>query len=158
MQKQLSFHDKAIDINLSERGVAQSFTLSSPLIIEIQIYFSCLLGKRLAFYTEKTLDGAWQVEPELFATMISESQQLTDNIYIRFNTVMTKACTVSDYVGPPPVTDFTIKNQKPYVPSWLSIDYSDAFWSGEFGWPASEKGYVNTKQVRAEAELAETTV
>lgn len=155
MQKQLSFHDKAIDINLSGRGIAQSFKLNSPLIIEIQIYFSCLLGKRLAFYTEKKLDGAWRVEPELFATMLSESQQLTDNIYIRFNTVMTKACPVSDYIGPPPVTDFSIKNQKPYVPSWLNIDFIDEFWSGDYGWPASEKGYKNTKQVRAAAELAE---
>lgn len=151
MQKQLSFHDKAVEITLSKKAVAASQKLDSPLIIEMQIYFSCLLGKRLAFYTQQPLNGAWQVEDELFATMIDESQLLADNVYVRFNTVMTKSCPVSDYAGPPPVTDFTIKNQKPYVPSWLTIDFSKGFWCGEYGWPSSTKGYMNTKQVRAKA-------
>ncbi len=158
MQKRLNFHDKAMDITLSKRAVAQSQNLGCPLIIEIQIYFSCLLGKRLAFYTGKKLDGAWQVEAELFAAMLDDAQALTGNVYVRFNTVMTKSCPVSDYVGPPPVTDFTIKNQKPYVPSWLTIDFSKGFWSGDYGWPASEKGCKNTKQVRAQAVQTGKTI
>lgn len=154
MHKQLIFHEKPMDIKLSESGLLQNQALTSPLIIEIQIYFSCLLGKRLAFYTKHEMQGAWQVEPDQFSSMLEDSKQLTDNIYIRFNTVMTKACSVSDYVGPPPVTDFTIKNQKPYVPSWLNIDFTDDQWSGEYGWPSSDKSYGNTKQVRAKAKLA----
>jgi len=141
-------------VKLSEQASQQSTKLASILLIEIQIYFSCLLGKRLAFYTDTELNGAWQVEQELFAAMINDAQQLTDNIYVRFNTVMTKACPVSDYVGPPPVTDFTIANQKPYVPSWLTIDYNKGEWSGEYGWPVSKAGQGNTKQVRGQAQLA----
>lgn len=155
MKKQLSFHDKAMDVSISEDAINQCAELASPLIIEIQIYFSCLLGKRLAFYTEHKLKGAWQVEQEQFASMLSDALQLHENVYVRFNTVMTKDCPVSDYVGPPPVTDFTIKNQKPYVPSWLKIDFSDGLWSGHYGWPASAKKFANTKQVRAQAMLAE---
>jgi len=151
MLKQLNFHGKIMGINLSERAVAQSKALQFPLIIEVQIYFSCLLGKRLAFYTEHQLDGAWQVEPKLFASMLDDSQALTGNVFIRFNTVMTKSCPVSDYIGPPPVTDFTIKNQKPYVPSWMNIDFARGFWSGNYGWPSSTRNIMNTKQVRAEA-------
>ncbi len=154
MQKQLSFHDKPIAVKLSRPAILQSEKLESILLIEIQIYFSCLLGKRLAFYTDTELDGAWRVEGELFSSMINDAEQLTDNIYIRFNTVMTKACPVSDYIGPPPVTDFTIKNQKPYVPSWLNIDFSKGEWSGEYGWPSSKTGQGNTKQVRGQAQLA----
>lgn len=156
MHKQLIFHDKSMDIRLSRHAAKQSHMLAFPLIIEIQIYFSCLLGKRLAFYTDEVLDGAWQVEPREFMSMLDDAQQLTDHIYIRFNTVMTKACPVSDYVGPPPVTDFTIANQKPYVPSWLNIDYKNGMWSGEYGWPASKEGQMNTKQVRGQAILAST--
>jgi hypothetical protein len=154
MQKQLTFHEKQMAVKLSEQAIQQSAKLASTLLIEIQIYFSCLLGKRLAFYTDTELNGAWQVEQEQFATMINDAQQLTDNIYVRFNTVMTKACPVSDYVGPPPVTDFTIANQKPYVPSWLAIDYNKGEWSGEYGWPVSKAGQGNTKQVRGQAQLA----
>ena len=151
MQKQLTFHDKTIDINLSNNAVLQSQQLYSVLLIEIQIYFSCLLGKRLAFYTAEKLDGTWQLKPDALSDMLKESQHLTGNIYVRFNTVMTRSCPVSDYVGPPPVTDFTIANQKPYVPGWLNIDFNEALWCGEYGWNASESGYSNTKQIRGNA-------
>ncbi len=154
MKKQLSFHGKSMAVNLSDPAAQQNLKLNNILLIEIQIYFSCMLGKRLAFYTDTEFDGAWQVDKSSFAAMIDEAEQLTDNIYIRFNTVMTKACPVSDYIGPPPVTDFTISNQKPYVPSWLSIDFSNSMWSGEYGWPMSKAGQANTKQVRGPAKLA----
>jgi len=154
MQKQLTFHGKPVAVKLSPSAIEQSARLESTLLIEIQIYFSCLLGKRLAFYTDKELNGAWLVEKEEFATMVDDAQKLTDNIYVRFNTVMTKACPTSDYVGPPPVTDFTIRNQKPYVPSWLNIDFNNNEWSGEYGWPKSKSGQKNTKQVRGQAQLA----
>jgi len=151
MQKQLTFHKKPIDIKLSEAAIKQSQNLGSILIVEIQIYFSCLLGKRLAFYSEQTLEGVWQLTPEELSSVLENAQQLTEKLYVRFNTVMTKSCQVSDYTGPPPVTDFSIKNQGPYVPNWLNIDYKNGQWSGQFGWKSSDKGYTNTKQVRGKA-------
>jgi len=155
MKKQLSFHEKSMAVTLSPQAIEQSGKLESTLVIEVQIYFSCLLGKRLAFYTDTELDGAWRVEKDEFAEIVADAQQVSDKLYVRFNTVMTKACPVSDYVGPPPVTDFTIKNQKPYVPSWLNIDYRNGEWSGEYGWPNSKAGQKNTKQVRGQAQLAQ---
>jgi len=148
MQKQLVFHDKTMDIHLSEAAARQSQQLTSILIIEIQVYFSCLLGKRLAFYSEQALEGAWQLSADELSKALKNAQSLTDKLYIRFNTVMTKTCSVSDVIGPPPVTDFTIKNLKPYVPSWLNIDYQNAKWSGQYGWKASDKNNTNTKQIR----------
>jgi len=154
MKKQLTFHGKSMAVKLSEQAAEQSLKLNNVLLIEIQIYFSCLLGKRLAFYSDTEFNGAWQVDKKSFASMIDDAEQLSENIYIRFNTVMTKACPVSDYAGPPPVTDFIINNQKPYVPSWLTIDFKKGVWSGEYGWPGSKQGQANTKQVRGEAQLA----
>lgn len=154
MRKKIVFHGKVMVITLSKQAELQSEKLKSTLIVEIQIYFSCLLGKRLAFYTGEPLEGAWQVESELFSSMVEDAQKLTDNLFVRFNTVMTSSCLVSDYAGPPPVTDFTINNQKPYVPSWLNIDYKKGLWFGEYGWPVSKVGQANTKQVRGEAILS----
>lgn len=151
MQKKLIFHDKLMTVNLSEQARQQSLQLESFLLIELQIYFSCLLGKRLAYYTDEVMPGCWQVEKKLFDKMINDAEPLTDKVYIRFNTVMTKSCPVSDYIGPPPVTDFIISNQKPYVPSWLNIDYQKGEWQGEYGWPVSSAGQKNTKQVRGQA-------
>jgi len=151
MNKILTFHNKEVDIKLSKTANEQSSQLDSILLIEIQIYFSCLLGKRLAFYSEQALDGVWKLSADEMANVFSEAQHLTDKIYIRFNTVMTKSCPVGDYIGPPPVTDFTISNQKPYVPNWLNIEYKNGLWNGQFGWHSSDKDYRNTKQVRAGA-------
>jgi len=153
MQSQLVFHKKKLDIKLSKSAEANSQKLQSKLIIEIQIYFSCLMGKRLAFYSEEAINGCWHVDDkEEFAGMLQNSQALTDNVYIRFNTVMTKTCSVSDQLGPPPVSDFTIKNQTPYVPSRLNIDFKNGQWCGEYGWEASQAGYKNTKQVRGDIQ------
>ncbi|MBE9559171.1 MAG: hypothetical protein IMF15_00215 [Proteobacteria bacterium] len=143
-----------MSVELSDHATRQSKELNCILLIEIQIYFSCLLGERLAFYSDTELNSAWQVEKNSFTTMINDAEQLTENIYVRFNTVMTKACPVSDYIGSPPVTDFTISKKKPYVPSWLMINFNKDEWSGEYGWPASKPGQANTKQVRGQAQLA----
>ena len=151
MSEQLTFHNKTIDIKLSNAARKQSKELKSVLVIEIQIYFSCLLGKRLAFYSEHEIEGAWQLSADELAEVLKNSQQLTDKTYVRFNTVMTKSCPVGDYIGPPPVTDFAIANQKPYVPNWLNIDYKNGQWAGQYGWKASDKAYANTRQVRAKA-------
>ena len=153
MLNQLTFHGKPVDITLSKSAIHQNKQLKSILLIEIQIYFSCLLGKRLAFYSTEKIEGTWQLDEDAFSTVLKKAQLLTDSIYVRFNTVMTKSCPVSDYVGPPPVTDFTIANQKPYVPNWLNIDFNNGLWCGEYGWKASQPGYSNTKQVRGNSIL-----
>ena len=157
MNTQLTFHEKTMAINLTDQAAKQSKRLNNILLIEVQIYFSCLLGKRLAFYSDTEMNGAWRVDKKTFSAMTDDAEQLTENIYVRFNTVMTKACPVSDYIGPPPATDFIISNQKPYVPSWLNIEFNKGEWSGEYGWPASKEGQANTKQVRGQAQLAVTS-
>jgi len=151
MLEQLTFHNKSVAIKLSESARQQAEKLDSILLIEIQIYFSCLLGKRLAFYSEQALEGAWQLGADEFSSILKSAQKLSENLYVRFNTVMTKDCPVGDYIGPPPVTDFSITNQKPYVPNWLNIDYKNGQWAGHYGWNASDKKFANTKQVRGDA-------
>ena len=86
MYKQLTFHEKTMSINLTDQAVKQSDQLINVLLIEIQIYFSCLLGKRLAFYSDTEMNGAWQVDKKLFSAMVNDAEQLTENIYVRFNT------------------------------------------------------------------------
>ena len=152
LEHKLNFHNKNILIHLSNKAQLAAEQLNSPLLIEIQIYFSCLLGKRLAFYSDKEIKGAQRVESSLFSELLSTSKKLTHNIYIRFNTVMTKTCSVSDYSGPPPVSDFKITNQKPYVPNWLNIDFKNNDWAGEYGWNKSDKSYANTKQIRSQPQ------
>lgn len=147
MKRILTFHTKDIDIQLSAAAEKQSRNLTSTLLIEIQIYFSCLLGKRLAFYSNGNLQNTHPLDNDMFSEVLADSQSLTENIKLRFNTVMTKSCSVSDQTGPPPVTDFKIANQKPYVPNWLTIDYKNGVWSGKYGWDTANKKISNIKQI-----------
>ena len=149
MNKILTFHNKDIDVQLSATAHKQSKSLPSTLVIEIQIYFSCLLGKRLGFYSDNNIDNTYPLDKDSFAEILADSQTITENINLRFNTVMTKSCSVSEQAGPPPVTDFKIANQKPYVPSWLTIDYKNGVWSGTYGWDRDNKDMSNVKQISA---------
>lgn len=152
MQKTLVFHTKEMQIALTPTAEQKSKDLPSTLVVEIQIYFSCLLGKRLAFYADASAEkihSAYPVNADTFAGILDDSQALTDNINIRFNTVMTKSCPVSDHAGPPPVTDFKIANQKPYVPSWLTIDFKNDTWTGTYGWDTNNKKLSNIKLINA---------
>ena len=151
MKKELIFHGRTIYVVLSDSARQAAEKLSINLLIEIQIYFSCMLGKRLAFYSSQPLPGACLVDAKRFSEMLAESQPLTDKLALRFNTVMTKSCPVSDYDGPPPVTDFHIANKKPYVPDWLNIDFRSGIWYGEYGWACSDRTQSNTKQINSYA-------
>lgn len=151
MQKTVMFHGKSVDVTLTPRAAKMCKAVVGQLILEVQVYFSCVLVKRVAIYADAPQDGTWQLEPEQFAALLQQSQPLCDRLSVRFNTVMTTICPVTDYLGPPPVTDFKIHREGAYVPRWLTVDYRDGKWFGDYGWHASSRGDSNTVQIRAGA-------
>jgi len=113
----LSLHGKSIDIRLTNAAEGALARLGSPLVVEMELLFSCLLRKRVLF--GGALAGAYPVN---------------DRLAIRFRPIMTRHCNVSDNDGPPPSDDFPIANPRPYVPNWLRIDFRRGEWVGEFGY------------------------
>jgi len=148
MKKEITFKGKVIKVAYSKKADELAQRLNSPLVIEIQVYFSCMLGKRLAYYSDSPISGAYQLESNQFKEILEDSQQLTENVYIRFNIVMTIDCPISDCIGPPPLTDFKIVGSEVYVPSWLNIDAENEIFTGEYGWASSQAGLKNTRQIR----------
>ena len=71
MKGELTFHGKTMSVVLSDAAKKAATSLSSSLIIEIQVYFSCLLGKRLAFYADQPMLGCYQLEATQFAAMVA---------------------------------------------------------------------------------------
>ena len=148
MQKTLLFRDKPVSINLSKSAEQKSRALDSVVVIEVQIYFSCVLVKRVAIYSDTRQDGVWQLDSHHFSSILQQSQPLSEKLYVRFNTVMTHICPVSDYIGPPPVSDFKIEREQAFVPNWLNIDFADGKWFGDYGWQSSSRDDSNTVQIR----------
>jgi hypothetical protein len=109
---------KRLEVRLTPSAQRALEQRKSPLQVELELLFSCLIRKRVRF-----VEGG-----EHDATAVS------DRLRVRFRPVMTRACTLAQAAGGPPLADFPIANPRPYVPRWLAIDYRRDQWLGEMGY------------------------
>jgi len=120
MKLSTNIDNKPLLIELTKAASKAIQERTTPLLAEMELYFSCLVRKKVRFYEEKNKE---------------ESVIVNENLKVRFRPVMTQSCNISDMEGDaPPVTDFPIKNAAAYVPRWLRIDYKKGEWRGEFGY------------------------
>lgn len=92
-------------------------SLASPLLVEMELYFSCLIRKAVRFNQQSTLRYAVSVTPQLT---------------VSFRPIVTKACKVSEVEDEPPVEDFQLTKPEAFVPKKLFIDFKRGQWLGEF--------------------------
>lgn len=110
--------NKPVTVSLSDAAQQALRQRTTPLLAEMELYFSCLIRLKVRFYDNRTDGNAIPVG---------------DNLQIRFRPVMTEKCG-RDYEGDePPFTDFPLSKTKPFVPKWLTLDYKNNQWTGEFG-------------------------
>ena len=121
MDTTIHIDDRPVRVHLSDRAAQALADRDKTLVAEMELYFSCLIRKRVVFREGTAEDAA----------------PVTDGLAVRFRPVMTRHCGL-DYEGDePPITDFPIVKQAPFVPKWLTVDYRDGEWSGEFGYRAA---------------------
>ena len=123
MNLNVTINDKPVQIKLTKPASRAMEQRTTPLIVEMELYFSCLIRKKVRFY-ETSND--------------TEHTIVNENFSVRFRPVMTQSCSISDVKegNSPTLTDFPIANPKAYVPHWLRIDYRSGEWCGEFGYGA----------------------
>jgi hypothetical protein len=109
---------KRLEVRLTPSAQRALEQRKSPLQVELELLFSCLIRKRVRF-GERTS---------------GEATAVTDRLWVRFRPVMTQACALTDALGGPELDDFPIANPHPYVPRWLAIDYRRDQWLGEMGY------------------------
>jgi len=118
MTQQIDFHGKTITLTLSPAAEQALRKRDTPLLAEMELYFSCLIRKAVRF-GDTIADGVVKVN---------------DTLALSFRPVMTQHCG-TDYNGDePPLTDFPITEAQRYTPHWLKIDYKNGQWHGEFGY------------------------
>jgi hypothetical protein len=115
----VAFGAKQVSVKISRAAVRELARRSTPLMVEMELYFSCLIRKKVRFYHD-TAEG--------------EFISATDKLSVGFRPVMTQKCSVHDVDGAPPLTDFEIKNPASFIPHWLRIDFQKGEWLGEFGY------------------------
>ena len=117
MEQRVRLSGKDVRVTLSPAAQSHLST-SEPVCAELELYFSCLIRKRVRFTSGCADPSAVAVQPGLC---------------VRFHPVMSQRCEVAETDGAPPLTDFPIKRPEAYVPKWLRVDYREGAWHGEFG-------------------------
>ena len=117
MQTTVEILGKKVRVEWSPSAHKQMQQLAEPLLVEMELYFSCLIRKAVRFGSEAQSKHYVDAAPKL---------------KVGFRPVMTKVCRVSDHEGAPPVEDFPIVKPEAFVPKRLAIDYRKGRWAGEF--------------------------
>jgi len=115
---------KSLRITLSDAAQRALSQRATPLIAEMELYFSCLIRLRVRFYERD--EG-------------SSATPVSDKLSVRFRPVMSRRCDLHEVNGKSPLGDFPIVKRDPYVPHWLHLDYKRGEWVGEFGYKTSNK-------------------
>lgn len=123
MHTEVRLMDRAVHIETSRRAAAEIARRTVPLRVEMELYFSCMIGKKLRFDDQAQGSDFVAAGPKL---------------EVGFRAVQTQACHVTADLDKPGRTAFPIQAANRFVPKWLSIDYRDGHWTGEFGFCADD--------------------
>jgi hypothetical protein len=123
MKLTVSFKGKSLRVAISKAAQRALDRRAGALLLEMELYFSCLLRKRV--YVREDFEGG-DVIP------------VADKLHIRFRPVATQTCAMREVPRDnPPVRDMPIVHPERYFPHWLTLDYRRGKWLAEFGY-ASE--------------------
>jgi hypothetical protein len=117
----VTVNGKSITLHLTPRAQTALAARQQPLLAEMELYFSCLIRKRVHF--RELGEGA-------------AGEVATEKLHVRFRPVVSRACGAKVADGPPPLAEVDIVHAEAYTPDWLAIDYRDGEWQGSFGYGA----------------------
>lgn len=112
--------ERELELRLSPGAQRALQKQRQPLDIELELYFSCFIRKRVNFL------------PQAHDDIVSRIQ-LTDTVSVSFRPVMTKACHVQDVAEAPDLIPLPLVRTRSFTPKWMALDYAGGNWSGEFG-------------------------
>jgi hypothetical protein len=104
----VTLEGKPFKVLLSQSAQRTLTLRSTPLVAEMELYFSCLTRLRVRFH---------ESDPDGTATPV------TPHLHIRFRPVITARCDLQEVKGKPPLVDAPLVKRYPFVPRWLHLDY-----------------------------------
>jgi len=110
--------NRDLELRLSSTASAALAARGTPLVVEMELYFSCLIRKRVRFLSVP--------HPDAFCAAVD------DRLTVCFRPVMTRTCALSDVEGQPEFEAFPIQRPEAFLPKWLALDFRRGAWSGEF--------------------------
>lgn len=118
----MTMTSKTVSVQTTPRARARLESLDTPLAVELEVYFSCLIRLRVNFPES--------VKEEFIPVAADNSQ-----VKLYFSPIMTTYCHVEDIRGRDPDTEyFPIQKPEKFTPKWLKLDFKHNQWQGEFGY------------------------
>ena len=114
---------RPIAVSLSPRARTAAKALHAPLIVEMELFFSCLLRKRVLFH-----------EAGKAPESIMERIALHPSLILQFRPIVSEVCRIDELEGAPPVMTMPAKRGEAFIPRWLKVDHRGGEWRGEFGY------------------------
>ena len=109
--------NKRIKVRWTQRAEQALNSREHSLTIEMQIYFSCVVKKRVLFHDQSDL----------------ETVAVNDKIHMISRTVQSESCDAVEFAKNYPIKDELKSNSaNKMLPSLLCIDFKNQQWTGEF--------------------------
>lgn len=113
----IDIRGKKMDIMYSKRAERALKKRDTSLIAELQLYFTCVVQKRVIFHEKTGLDTI----------------TANPNLEIAYHTVQSNACDPVEFADKHPVKkELNSKGAKSMRPSIFRIDYKNGQWLGDF--------------------------
>ena len=120
MERTVTVGGKPLRLSISKAAQAQLDRRAETLFLEMELYFSCLVRKRV--YVRETMNA-------------EAAHPVTDKLTVSFRPVVTETCAMREVERDnPPVKDMPIVRPERYFPHWLILDYRHGVWRAEFGY------------------------
>ncbi len=121
-QAELQLRDQPLAVRWTGRAERQMRRLAQPLLVEMQLYFSCVVKKRVLFHEQQ---GEQPLE--------QEGIKVNERLQVIFRTVQSNACDPVEFAAHyPEQRELDSTAAKRMHARALRIDYADGQWQGEF--------------------------
>ena len=118
-------HQRVIHVTFTPAAMTAAATLTDPLTVDMELYFSCYVRKAVRFRSALPASDS----------PAESHTHLHDQLYLQFSPVTTKHCALdTNNDEAPPLERMPVTRPQAFLPPWVSIDYRHGKWLGEFGY------------------------
>jgi len=115
----IEINGRPVSVGWSKAAARKLATRAQPLVVELELYFSCLVKKFVHFH---------ETPPQ------SDTVSVSDKLSVFFRPVTSTACSfeVADRLGRQPEIEIDTPNARKIAPKRVEIDFVRGQWRGDF--------------------------
>ncbi|MBU1776282.1 MAG: hypothetical protein KJ899_06545 [Gammaproteobacteria bacterium] len=115
----IQINGRQVSVEWTKSAARQLSQRAQPLVVELELYFSCLVKKFVHFH---------ETAPQ------RETVPVSDKLAVFFRPVPSTACSfeVADRLGRQPEIELDTPNVRKIAPRRVNIDYVHGVWKGQF--------------------------